>query len=78
MSLKLTKAQLEEYNGKGGKPAYVACEGKIYDVSKSPFFQDGRHFNHEELGYDLTDDLTNAPHDESKLESFPVVGELVK
>lgn len=77
MSLKLTKAELEEYNGKEGKPAYVAVNGKIYDMSKSPLFQDGKHFNHEELGYDLTYDLTDAPHDESKLEGFPVVGELV-
>jgi len=77
MSLKLTRAQLAEYNGLGGKPAYVAVDGKIYDVSKSPVFQDGKHFNHEELGYDLTSDLINAPHEADVLEKYPQVGELV-
>ena len=76
MTLKLTRAQLEEYNGTGGKPAYVAYEGKIYDMSKSEVFKDGMHFNHE-LGFDLTQDLINAPHDEDVMEKFPVVGELV-
>lgn len=76
MTLKLTKAQLEEYNGTGGKPAYVAYEGKIYDMSQSEVFKDGMHFNHE-LGFDLTQDLINAPHDEDVMEKFPVVGELV-
>ena len=76
MSLKLTKAQLEEYNGTGGKPAYIAFEGKIYDMSASGVFKDGMHFNHE-VGFDLTEDMQMAPHDEDVLEKFPVVGEVV-
>ena len=75
MSLKLTRAQLEEYNGTGGKPAYVVYNGKIYDMSGSEVFKEGMHFNHE-LGFDLTDDMQMAPHDEDVLEKFPVVGEL--
>jgi predicted heme/steroid binding protein len=76
MAIKLTKAQLEEYNGTGGKPPYIAYQGKIYDMSQSAVFKDGKHFNHD-LGFDLTDDILNSPHDEEVLEKFPVVGELV-
>lgn len=33
---KFTVEELEEYNG-NGKPAYVAFNGKVYDVSQSGF-----------------------------------------
>ena len=35
--------ELEENNGKNGKPAYIAYKGKVYDVSESSFWLDGDH-----------------------------------
>ena len=34
---KVTKQELEENNGKNGKPAYFAYKGKVYDVSRKQF-----------------------------------------
>ncbi|MCX8032620.1 MAG: cytochrome B5 [Thermoleophilia bacterium] len=76
--LKLTPAELAKYNGRGGAPAYVAYEGKIYDVSSSFLWQRGRHQAMHEAGTDLTQALAQAPHGKEFLERFPVVGILVE
>jgi len=74
--LRLTPAELAMYNGRGGAPAYVAYEGKIYDVSASFLWQRGRHQAMHEAGTDLTGALAEAPHGKEFLERFPVVGML--
>ena len=66
-----------QYNGKDGQPAYVAVDGVVYDVTQSGAWANGEH-NGFEAGKDLTDALANdAPHDDSNLDGFPVVGTLV-
>ena len=71
-----TLRALKEFNGKAGKPAYIAFKGKIYDVSKSRLWADGDHRGHHVAGSDLTPGLINAPHQEEVLSKFPVIGEL--
>ncbi|MCP8304881.1 MAG: cytochrome B5 [archaeon] len=71
-----TKEELKEYDGKGGKPTYLAYKGKVYDVSESYLWEDGEHQAEHFAGEDLTDEFKDAPHDEYVLERFPVVGEL--
>jgi predicted heme/steroid binding protein/uncharacterized membrane protein len=71
-----TLRELKEFDGKSGKPAYVAFKGKVYDVSGSPLWADGKHRGRHFAGTDLTEEITNAPHAEEVLVKFPVVGEL--
>ncbi len=73
--LELTVDELAAYNGKDGKPAYVAVKGVIYDVTNVPAWQNGMHKGNT-AGMDLTDVLGKAPHGDSVLKNLPVVGKL--
>ncbi|MGB9597204.1 MAG: cytochrome b5 domain-containing protein [Candidatus Poribacteria bacterium] len=75
---KFTLKELAEYNGRNGKPAYIAYKGKVYDVTESDLWSDGDHQGLHEAGRDLTKDMEDAPHDPDELERFPIVGELVE
>jgi predicted heme/steroid binding protein len=70
-----TKDELASFNGKGGKPAYIAFKGKVYDVTESSQWLDGDHLGHE-AGQDLTMAIDIAPHGEEVLEKMKVVGSL--
>ncbi len=72
----MTKEELAKYNGKNGQKAYVAVNGKIYDVSGSPLWSGGDHQGVHEAGNDLTDDLKSAPHVRAVVDRFPVVDHL--
>ena len=72
----LTLSELREFDGKSGKPAYVAFKGKIYDVSESKLWKEGKHQSLHSSGSDLTEAIANAPHAEEVLMKFPVVGEI--
>ena len=74
---KFTLEELAEYDGKGGKPAYVAYKGKVYDVSASSFWLDGDHLGTHQAGKDLTEELELAPHGGEMLERTKLVGILV-
>ncbi len=65
---------LAEFNGMNGKPAYVACRGKVYDVSKSRLWKGGSHMKRHYAGEDLTDDIESAPHTIEMLAKVPQVG----
>jgi hydroxylamine dehydrogenase len=72
----ITYNNLSRFDGSAGKPAYVAYEGKVYDVTASPKWEDGRHFGKHTAGSDLTDALKGAPHGFEVLERVRHVGEL--
>lgn len=75
--LELTLEELSFYDGKEGRPAYVAVNGEIYDVSDSPFWQNGGH-NGFEAGQDLTDAIINeSPHGLANLNRVPKIGILI-
>ena len=74
---KFTLKELEEYDGKGGKPAYIAVKGKVYDVSASSFWLDGDHLGTHQAGKDLTEELEAAPHGDEVLERAKLIGVLV-
>ncbi len=75
-TLNLTPQQLANYDGKNGRPAYIANEGLIYDVTSSPAWHDGEHEDYS-AGRDLTADFARARHGDSALSGLPVVGRLV-
>ncbi len=72
---KFTLADLSQFNGKNGKPAYVAYKGKVYDVTESTQWIDGDHIGHA-AGEDLTEQMDIAPHAEDVMERMKVVGDL--
>ncbi|MBI4289131.1 MAG: response regulator [Chloroflexi bacterium] len=73
-----TLEELKEFDGKDGRPAYVAYSGKVYDISASALWGDGVHSGLHSAGVDLTSDMGNAPHGEEVLLGFRIVGELAK
>lgn len=76
--LELTLAELAEYDGKDGNPAYVAVDGLIYDFSDLDLWADGEHQGQHTAGQDLTDAIDDeSPHGRAVLDRAPVVGRLI-
>ena len=73
---KFTKEELGQFNGKNDSPAFIACNGRVYDVTGSFLWQKGRHQAMHNAGSDLTESIDQAPHGTDLLERFPVVGTL--
>ncbi|WEV70940.1 cytochrome B5 [Lactobacillus sp. ESL0785] len=70
---KFTKESLAKFDGKNGNSAYVAIDGKVYDVTGNAHWTDGEH--HGNLaGRDLTDEIAQAPHGKSVLAKLNQVG----
>ncbi|MBW1689710.1 MAG: CopD family protein [Deltaproteobacteria bacterium] len=72
----ITLEDLRHFDGAPGRPAYVAYEGKIYDVGSSPKWKEGRHFGKHSAGTDLTEAMGGAPHGAEVLENVRYVREL--
>ncbi len=75
---KFTVDELKQYDGKKGRPAYIAFRGKVYDVTDNYTWGDGDHFGEHQAGQDTTDGISNAPHSDEKLVATVLIGELVK
>jgi predicted heme/steroid binding protein/uncharacterized membrane protein len=71
-------SELKELNGGEGRPAHVAHEGRVYDVSGSKLWPGGVHMMRHHAGADLTTDIQAAPHGPEVLERYPQVGVLAK
>lgn len=71
-----TLEQLKQFDGREGRPAYVAYEGGVYDVSASAMWPEGDHEGMHNAGQDLTEAHDDAPHDVHILD-FPQVGTVI-
>jgi predicted heme/steroid binding protein/uncharacterized membrane protein len=72
----IKEEELSASNGQEDRPAFVAYEGRVYDVSQSRLWRQGVHVRRHHAGNDLTADFAAAPHDESVFERVPFVGTL--
>jgi predicted heme/steroid binding protein len=72
-----TAEELEQYDGKDGRPAYIAYKGKVYDVTDNYLWIDGDHQGEHTAGRDLTEAMVIAPHGEETLERVTLIGVLV-
>lgn len=73
----LTVDELAQLDGKEGRPAYIAYNENIYDVTGSKLWKEGNHVKKHMAGFDLTNALKNAPHGADRLDSMPIVGQLL-
>jgi predicted heme/steroid binding protein/YHS domain-containing protein len=76
-----TAEELKKFDGKAGRPVYVAVDGVVYDLSQVKYWKGGSHMNMHEAGEDHTDDIKNrAPKHIHKggeiLNRYPKVGVL--
>jgi len=74
---KFTVQELKQYDGRDGRPAYIAYKGKVYDVTDSILWIGGDHQGQHEAGKDLTKEIALAPHGEEMLQKVKLIGVLV-
>jgi len=70
---KFTLSELAYYDGTLGKPAYVAVDGIVYDVSNSSKWREAM-YRGLIVGRDITSQLRNYRGIERKLDKLPKVG----
>ena len=71
----ISKADLNEANGKDGNPAYIAVDGTVYDVTNFGAWADGEHQDMVTAGTDATDLFeSESPHNTEFLEALPLAG----
>lgn len=68
-----TKNQLALRNGQDKPEIWLAFQGKIYDVTESRLWKNGKHYEHW-AGQDLSSELADAPHTDSVFEKFNIIG----
>ena len=74
---KFTLEELKQFDGRNGRPAYVAYKGKVYDVTDDPLWIGGDHQGEHKAGVDLTEELSQAPHGEDELAMVKLIGVVV-
>ncbi len=72
----MTKDELKKFDGKEGRSAYIAYKGKVYDVTGSKLWKEGKHINRHFAGEDLTDQMSVAPHADDVMSRIKVVDSL--
>ena len=71
-----TLEELKQYDGQDGRPVYIAAHGRVFDVTASLKWKNGKHMNRHTAGEDLSGDLSSAPHKEEVFDKFSQVGVL--
>lgn len=75
---KYDREKLTKCNGQDEQPMLVVFDGKVYDVSGSPKWKNGKHMARHSAGTDLTVDLKAAPHGPEVFDKFEQVGVFVE
>lgn len=70
-----TYEELANFNGTLGKPAYIAVDGIVYDVSNEASWGGASHFGLA-AGKDVTSQFNNCHGDKAILSKLPKVGVL--
>lgn len=72
---KISKRQLSLRNGQDHDKIWIAYEGRVYDVTESRLWLNGKHYEHW-AGQDLTAELSDAPHGIGVFDRFQCIGVL--
>ncbi len=73
---KLSDEDLKQFDGLNGHPLYIVFEGKVYDLTSSKLWPQGKHMGMHNQSQDLTEAIKKAPHGDDNVYRFPLVGEL--
>jgi predicted heme/steroid binding protein/uncharacterized membrane protein len=76
--MEINRETLLKHDGKEGRPAYVAVEGKIYEVTGNRLWKNGMHMNRHQAGTDLTEAIAASPHGKDILIKIQEKGTLAK
>ncbi len=68
--------ELKKFDGKDGRPAYIAYKGNIYDITGSKMWKNGSHINRHFAGDDLTHQMSVAPHSDDVMSRYKIVDTL--
>ena len=71
-----TRSELALRNGQDRSEIWIAWEGKIFDVTGSRLWKNGKHYEHW-AGQDLTEELADSPHGRRVFEGCEPIGILV-
>lgn len=73
-----TTEELAEFDGQDGRPAYIAVDGIVYDVTEIPQWSGGSHAGGSiTAGKDYSEEIRSiSPHGTSVLSRAPQVGVL--
>ncbi len=74
--MELTYEELAQFDGKEGRPSYIAVRNIIYDVSDFPSWEGGIHFGIL-AGTDATEEFISC-HSHQVAERMQIVGRLVE
>jgi len=74
----MDKDELQQHDGTEDKKAYIAYQGRVFDVTQSKLWRNGLHFKTHQAGRDLTEAMKAAPHGPSVMERCEKVGKLVE
>jgi len=72
------RESLAKNDGKEGREALVAVDGKVYAVTGNRFWKNGVHMNRHQAGADLTEAIAASPHGRDVLEKIQTKGTLAK
>ena len=70
---KISRRQLSLRNGQDHQNIWVSYQNKVYDVTNSRLWKNGKHYEHW-AGQDLTEELKSAPHGIHVFDKFFCVG----
>lgn len=74
MDRQFDREGLAKSDGRENRPAFVAVNGKVYDVSASKRWTGGNHMKRHQAGIDLSTDILSAPHGLDVLDRFQSIG----
>jgi len=76
--MEFDKESLSKHDGKEGREAFVAVDGKVYDVTGNRLWKKGIHMNRHQAGMDLTEAIAASPHGKNVLAKIQEKGTLAK
>ena len=74
-SKKISPEDLKKFDGTNGQPLYIVYKDKVYDLSSSKLWLQGKHMGTHLRTDDLTEAIKAAPHGEDNVFRYPLVGE---
>ncbi len=73
---KFSTTELQQFDGVDGRPLYIVYKGKVYDLSSSKLWPQGKHMGMHTRSQNLAEAIKSAPHGEDNVFRYPLLGEI--